>query len=112
MTDDSRMPVDMRWHGEENTIPRQQNASLLPSLGIFRCSFIFVAKERSGILVELNFGLCKIVKSSMFSCTHIIHLIAITEKFTGDSLSNFYVHTKEIQIQNTSIRDAVKFCER
>ena len=45
----------------------------------FCCCFIFVVKEKSPeILVELNLGLSDILESSIFSCTHIIHLIVLT----------------------------------
>ena len=55
----------------------------LPPLGIFfrfSCYFIIVvAKEKSPeIMDELNLGLCDILESLIFSCTHIIHLIATT----------------------------------
>ena len=45
---------------------------------IFYCCFIFVAKERSDVLIELNLGLFEILETSSFSCTHIIHLIVLT----------------------------------
>ena len=48
-------------------------------LGIFYCSFVFLAKERSPkILVEINLGLCSIQGHSIFSCIHLIHFIVIT----------------------------------
>ena len=74
--------VAMGWHGEANATPGQQNATFLPPLGIFlhffNCCFIFVDNERSEIVVQLNLGLCKILESSIFSCTHIVHVIVIT----------------------------------
>ena len=61
--------------------PGQQDASFLPPHGffaIFYCCFIFLHKKRSPeILVQLNLGLCDILESSIFSCTHIVHLIVI-----------------------------------
>ena len=69
-------------HGVANAIPGQQDVSLLPPLGIFfaivYCCKI-VDKERSPeILVQLKLGLSDILESSIFSCTHIVHLIVIT----------------------------------
>ena len=75
-------PVAMIWYGVANVTPGQQDANFLPHLEIFRnifCCFIFVAKKRSSeILVELNLGLFGIIESSIFVCTHIIHVIGIT----------------------------------
>ena len=40
---------------------------------------IFLAKDRSPEnLAQLNLGVCDILESSIFSCTHIVHLIVIT----------------------------------
>ena len=68
-------------HGVANATPRQQDASFLPPLGIFftmfYCCYVFVVKEKSEILVKLNLGLCDILESSIFSCTHIIHSIVM-----------------------------------
>ena len=62
----------MGWHGVANATPGQQVTSLLSP-------FIFVDKKRSPeILVEFNLDLCNIPESSLFSCTHIVHLIVIT----------------------------------
>ena len=47
-------------------------------LAIFYYCFIFVAMERSKILVEINLGLCNIQGNSIFSCIHLMHLIVIT----------------------------------
>ena len=55
----------------------------LPPLGIVLHSsyycIIVVAKEKSPeIMDELNLGLCVMLESSIFSCTHIIHLMVTT----------------------------------
>ena len=70
----------MGWHGVPNVTPEQQGPSFLLPLGCFlRFSYyciIVVAKEKSReIMDELNLGLCDILGNSIFSCTHIIHLI-------------------------------------
>ena len=63
----------MGWHGVANATPGQQDASILPPLGIFYCCLIFVAKEISPeILVELNLGLYGILECSIFFCTHTL----------------------------------------
>ena len=70
----------MGWHEVANATPGLQDASFLPPLDILQpyCCFIFVDKKRSlKILVRLNLGLCGILESSIFSCTHIVHLIVI-----------------------------------
>ena len=71
----------MGWHEVANTNPGQQDARFLPPWEIFSNVYsccIFVDKERSPeILVQLILGLCDILESSIFSCTHIIHLIVI-----------------------------------
>ena len=47
-------------------------------LHFFYCCYILVAKEKSPeILVELNLGVCDILESSIFSCTHIIYSIVM-----------------------------------
>ena len=62
--------------------PEQQDASFLPPLGTLLQCFIYLyllVKVKSlQILAELNLGLSDILQSSIFSCTHIIHLILIT----------------------------------
>ena len=76
-------PVAMGWHGVANATYGQQGASFLAPLRTFSvilyCCFIFRAKDRSPeMLAEINLGLCDILESSVFSCTHTIHLIVIT----------------------------------
>ena len=57
----------MGWHGVANFLHLS-----------YYC-FIVVAKEKSPeIMDELNLSLCDILGGSIFSCTHIIHLIATT----------------------------------
>ena len=42
------------------------------------CCCVSVVKDESPeILVELNLGLCDILETSIFSCTHIIQLIVM-----------------------------------
>ena len=48
------------------------------TFGNFYCCFIIVDKERSlEILVQLNLGLCDILESPVFSCTHVVNLMVI-----------------------------------
>ena len=43
-------------------------------LQFFYCCLIFVDNEKSPeILVQLKLGICDILESSNFSCTHIVH---------------------------------------
>ena len=72
-------PLAMGWHRMVNTTSGQQNASPGELFTTFHCCFTFVDRERSPeILVQLNLGLCDILESSISSCTHIVHWIAIT----------------------------------
>ena len=75
----------MGWHGGGKCYPWATGSYLSATfenfLAMFYCCFIIVAaKERSPkILVENNLGLCNIQENSIFSSTHFIHLIVITE---------------------------------
>ena len=44
----------------------------------YYCIIIVVKEKSPEITDELNLGLCDALESSIFSCTHIIHLIATT----------------------------------
>ena len=57
----------------------QQDANFLPPLGIVLhfsyCSIIIVAKKISPeTMNKFPLGLCDILESSIFSCTHVINL--------------------------------------
>ena len=76
-------PAAKGWHGVTNATPEQHDASFLPPPGdfleILYCCFFFATRRGSpDISVELNLGLVDVPVSSIFSCTHIIHLIVIT----------------------------------
>ena len=63
--------------------PLSNRLLVFATLGIFfhfSCyCIIVVAKEKSPeVMVELNLGLCDILESSIFSYTHIVHLIVAT----------------------------------
>ena len=73
----------MGWHEVANATPRAIGWQILPLLEnfvIFYCCYIFAAKEGSPeVLVELRFGLCDILESSIFPCTLIFHLTLVTQ---------------------------------
>ena len=69
------------WDG--TCSPWATGCQLFATLGnfveMFYYYFIVEVKEKSpNSLVDLNFGLCDLQESSLFSCTRIIHLILIT----------------------------------
>ena len=75
----------MGWHGVALATHGQLDATPENFLAIFYYCFIFVAMERSKILVDINLGLCNIQGNSIFSCIHLMHYIVITEKYEKSS---------------------------
>jgi len=75
-------PVAKGWHGVANATPWATGSQLFATPKSFVCNFycclMFVHKKRfPEIFVQLNLGLCDILESSIFSCTHIVNLIVI-----------------------------------
>ena len=73
----------MGWHGVPNATPCAKGCQLFATPGnlfaIFSLEHYFLTKERSPeICAEFHNGHCDMLESSIFFCTHIIHLIAIT----------------------------------
>ena len=68
----------MGWH---MLPPGEHGASFLPPLKILLHFFVvpLSLQQRRGLdmLVELNLGLCDTLESSVFSYTHINHMIVI-----------------------------------